>query len=233
MISLVLAALFLPLSHFLIASAPLRGQLASRLGDERYLASYSALTLVAFAWLIIAYLRAPALTLWATPCWVALLLVPVILVGSVLIAAGLSTANPVVVRQGSLFDQADVVRGILRVSRNPFFWGVGLVSLAQVIVLGDVAAILAFGSIAFLGIIGSFVLDAKKARQYIEAWGGYAAATSNVPFLAIIRGRQHLSVREIGLRRIAAGLGVSVITLALDTLLSNASLFANARIAFR
>jgi len=97
-----------------------------------------------------------------------------------------------------------------------------------VIVLGDVAATLAFGSIAFLGIIGSFVLDAKKARQYAAAW-----PTSNVPFFAIICGRQHLPVREIGLRRIAAGLGVSVITLALDTLLSNASLFANARIAFR
>jgi hypothetical protein len=54
----------------------------------------------------------------------------------------------------------------LRVSRNPFFWGAGLLSLAQVIALGDVAAILGFGSIAFLGIIGSFVLDAKKARPW-------------------------------------------------------------------
>jgi uncharacterized membrane protein len=161
------------------------------------------------------------------------LLIPVILVGSVLIAAGSSTPNPVVERQGRLFDQADFVRGILRVSPNPFFWGVGLVSLIQVSMLGDVAAILAFGSIAFLGIIGSFVLDANKARQYVEEWRVFAAATSNVPFVAIIFGRQHLSVREIGPWPIAAGLGVFVITLAFDTLLSSASLFANARIAFR
>ena len=233
MISLTLAASFLPLSHFLIASTPLRGQLIRWLGDERYLASYSAVTLIAFAWLILAYLRAPALALWATPSWAAALLLPVALVGSVLMAAGLSTPNPVIVRQGHLFDQADIVRGILRVSRNPFFWGAALLSLAQVMVLGDFAGLLAFGSIAFLGIIGSFVLDAKKKRQHGEAWRVFAAATSNVPFLAIIRGRQYLSLREIEPRRIASGLGAFLITLAFDALLSGASLFESVRIAFR
>jgi len=74
-----------------------------------------------FAWLIIAYLRAPAVVLWTTPGWVAALLLPVALVGSALIAAGLSTPNPVNVRQGDLFDQVEIVHGILRVSRNPFF----------------------------------------------------------------------------------------------------------------
>jgi uncharacterized membrane protein len=233
MISLALAALFLPLSHFLIASTPLREQLVRRLGDERYLASYSALTLVAVVWLIVAYLRAPTVALWVTPAWMAAILLPAALMGSVMIAAGISTPNPVIVRQGSLFDQADIVRGILRISRNPFFWGVGLLSLAQVIVLGEVAATLAFGSFAFLGIIGSFVLDAKKARQYVEAWPAFAAATSNAPLLAIIRGRQHLSLREIGRQRIASGLGVLLITLAFDAFLTNASLFENVRIAFR
>jgi uncharacterized membrane protein len=231
MISLTLAALFLVLSHFLIVSTPLRGQLVRTLGDERYLAFYSALTLVAFAWLIIAYLRAPTLVLWTTPGWAAVLLLPVALVGSVLIAAGLSTPNPVIVRQGHLFDHADIVQGILRVSRNPFFWGAGLVSLAQVIVLGDIAGLLAFGSIAVLGIIGSFVLDAKKARQHGEAWRAFAAATSNVPFLAIIRGRQRLSMREIGSRRIVSGLGVWLIMLASDTLLSSAGPFEHVLIA--
>ena len=221
MISLTLVALFLPLSHFLIASTRLRRLSVRRFGEQRYLASYSTLTLATFAGLIVAYLRAPVLVVWTTPAWLAALLLPLILVDSVLLVSGLSTPNPVVVNLGHLLDQADIARGILRVSRNPFFWGAGLVSLAQVIVLGDVAAILAFGSIAFLGIIGSFVLDAKKARQNLEAWPAFAAATSNVPFLAIIRGRQHLSVGEIGPWRIASGLGVFLVTLAFDPLLSS------------
>ena len=233
MIGLALVTLFLPLSHFLIASTRLRRLLVRRFGERRYLASYSTLTLVTFAGLIVAYLRAPVLVLWTPPPWLAALLLPVILVGSVLMTSGLSTPNPVIVHHGHLFGHADIVRGILRVSRNPFFWGAGLVSLAQVIVLGDVAAVLAFGSIAFLGIVGSFVLDAKKARQHVEAWRAYAAATSNVPFLAIIRGHQHLAVGEIGPWRIASGLAVFLVTLAFDPLLSSASLFESVRFALR
>jgi uncharacterized membrane protein len=232
MINSALAASFLLLSHFLIASTLLRGQLVRRLGEERYLAFYSALTLIAFVWLFVAYLRAPTLVLWVTPRWVAALLLPVALLSSVLIAAGLSTPNPVIVRQGDLFDQVGVVQGILRVSRNPFFWGAGFLSLAQVIALGDLASLIAFGSIAFLGIVGSFVLDAKKARQHGKAWCQFAAATSNVPFLAIIGGRQHLSLREIGSRRMTSGVGVLLITLALDALLSGAAILDDVRIAF-
>src|SRR5262245_60508207 len=108
MISLALAAMFLPLSHFLIASTRLRGLLVHRFGERRYLAFYSTLALVTFAWLIVAYLRAPTLILWATPLWLASLLLPLSLVGSVLMVAGLSTPNPVVVRRGRLFDQTDI-----------------------------------------------------------------------------------------------------------------------------
>jgi uncharacterized membrane protein len=233
MISLALAALFLVLSHFLIASAPLRSQLVSRLGEERYLAVYTLMTLAAFAWLIIAYLRAPALVLWVTPGWIVALLLPVALVGGVLLTAGLSTPNPVIVRQGRLFEKADIVQGILRVSRNPFFWGASLLSLVQLIILGDAAALLTFGGIAFLGVVGSFVLDAKKARQHEAAWHAFAAATSNVPFLAIIRDRQRLSLREIGPRRIASGFGVLLIMFAFNAFHSSASLFANGWIALR
>jgi uncharacterized membrane protein len=216
MTSLALAALFLVLSHFLVASTPSRSRLVRWLGETRYFAFYRALTLAAFAWLIVSYFRAPTLVLWVVPPSVEVLLLPVALVGGILIAAGLSTPNPVIVRQGHLFDQANIVRGILRVSRNPFFWGAGLLSLALVIVLGDVAGLLAFGSVAVLGIIGSFVLDAKKARQHEAAWQTFAAATSNVPFVAIICGRQRLSIREIGARRIASGFGVLLIMLVVD-----------------
>src|SRR5262249_35010386 len=157
-----------------------------RLGEERYLAFYSALTVLAFVWLVVAYIQAPALVLWATPRWVAALLLLVFLGGGILITAGISTPNPIIVRQGHLFDKPNVVRGMLRVSRSVCFGGAGLFAAAEVMVLGDVAATFAFGSVAFLGIIGSFVLDAKKARQYAAAWPTFAAATSNVPLLAII-----------------------------------------------
>ena len=72
---------------------------------------------------------------------------------------------------------------------------------------------LAFGSIALLGIAGAAILDAKKARNHARGWEGFAAATSDMPFLSIIQGRQRLVWREIGWWRIALGVGAFVIAL--------------------
>jgi uncharacterized membrane protein len=210
MVDLVLASLFFPLSHFLISSTPVRAMLVNLLGGKRYSLGYSLLSVAALVWLIIAYRSAPSLPLWDAPQWLDLALVPVIVVSSVLAVAGLTTPNPVIVGSGALFDRPNIVRGVLRVSRNPFFWGAGLFSIAHLISLGDVAGLLTFGSVGFLGIAGASILDAKKARQHGRAWDAFAKATSNIPFLAIIQGRQRLVLREIGLWRIAVGLCVSI-----------------------
>ncbi len=210
MVDLVLASLFFPLSHLLISSTPLRAISVTLLGEKRYSLGYSLLSVAALVWLIIAYRSAPSLPLWDAPQWLDLALVPVIVVSSVLAVAGLTTPNPVIVRSGALFDRPNIVRGVLRVSRNPFFWGAGLFSIALLISLGDVAGLLTFGSVGFLGIAGASILDAKKARQHGRAWDAFAAVTSNLPFLAIIQGRQQLELREIGLWRIALGTCVSL-----------------------
>jgi uncharacterized membrane protein len=215
MIDLILASLFFPLSHFLISSTPLRAMLVTLLGEKRYSFGYSLLAVAALVWLIFAYRHAPVLQLWNAPQWLGLALIPVIVISSILAVAGLTTANPVIVRSEALFDRTDIVQGILRVTRNALFWGAGLFSIAYIIILGDVAALLMFGSIGFLGIAGASILDAKKARQHGKAWNAFAAVTSNIPFLAIIQGRQRLVLREIGLWRIALGVGVSLGALAL------------------
>jgi uncharacterized membrane protein len=215
MIDLILASLFFPLSHFLISSTPLRAMLVTLLGEKRYSFGYSLLAVAALVWLIFAYRHAPILPLWNAPQWLGLALIPVIVISSILAVAGLTTANPVIVRSEALFDRTDIVQGILRVTRNALFWGAGLFSIAYIIILGDVAALLMFGSIGFLGIAGASILDAKKARQHGKAWNAFAAVTSNIPFLAIIQGRQRLVLREIGLWRIALGVGVSLGALAL------------------
>ena len=214
MIDLILASLFFPLSHFLISSTSLRALLVNLIGERRYSLGYSLLAIAALVWLIFAYRHAPVLPLWGAPWWLGLALSPVIVVSGILAVAGITTPNPVIVRSEALFDQPDSVEGILRVTRNAFFWGAGLFSITHAIILGDVAALLLFGSIGLLGIAGAPILDAKKARKHGKAWNAFAEVTSNIPFLAIIQGRQRLVLREIGLWRIALGVCVSLGALA-------------------
>lgn len=210
---LLLAALFLPLSHFGISSTRLRDALVARLGDQGYLGLYSLVTLGAFWWLVAAYRSAPTEILWFTPPAVRAAVFVVVLVAFVILVVGVATPNPTTVGAEKLLERPDVVRGILRITRNPFLWGVGLWASAHVVANGNVAALVLFGSLMALSIGGSFLIDAKKARRHGQAWARFVAATSNVPFQAIAEGRQELRLDEIGGWRIVLALAVFAIAL--------------------
>ena len=205
MTSLVLAAFFLPVSHFGISSSRLRDILVGTLGEQPYRGLYSLVTAGAFAWLISAYRHAPMDIIWIAPAALRLAMLAVVLAGFVLAVVGITTPNPTILGAEKLFERPDIVRGILRVTRNPFLWGVGLWALAHIVSTGDVASILMFGSIGALGLVGSVLIDAKKARRHGMQWKAFAALTSSVPFLAIAQRRQQLVVAEIGWWRIALG----------------------------
>jgi uncharacterized membrane protein len=68
---------------------------------------------------------------------------------------------------------------------------------------GDRAGLVLFGTMLVLALLGTMSIDAKRKRVLGPKWEGFAARTSNVPFAAILSGRQKLSVGEIGLWRLA------------------------------
>ncbi|MBK3797938.1 NnrU protein [Azospirillum brasilense] len=201
------AGLFLLLTHFGISSTPLRAALVGRLGEKPYLGLYSLVSALAFWWLVAAYNAAPHVPVWSPVgglAWVPVLLVPVALF---LLVAGLSTPNPTSVGQERLLaGDREPVRGILRVTRNPFLWGVGLWAVAHMVPNGDLASLILFGTLALLALGGSVLIDAKLARRLGADWDRYAARTSNLPFAAILAGRQSLVWREIGWWRPAVAL---------------------------
>src|SRR5262249_17465829 len=90
-----------------------------------------------------------------------------------------------------------VVHGILRITRHPFLWGVALWSAFHLLANGDRASIILFGSLLVLAVAGTYSIDAKRARKMGVAGGPVAKATSNIPFAAIIAGRNSLKVGEL------------------------------------
>jgi uncharacterized membrane protein len=216
MTELALAALVLPLSHFGISSTSLRDALVRRVGEPGYLGLYSLVTVVAFAWLVAAYRHAPSAPLWYAPAGVKLLVDLLVLLAFLLVVVGVATPNPSAVGAEALLDRPDVARGILRITRNPFLWGVGLWALAHIVATGDLSDVLLFASVGSLGWVGSFLIDAKKARRLGERWRRFADATSNVPFAAVAGGRQTLGpgvLKEIGLWRVALATAIFVVVL--------------------
>jgi len=183
-------------THY-VSSTPLRPGLVKLLGNNGYIVLYSAAaisTLIAMAW---AYYRAPFMGLWHVPAlrYAPLAVMPVALA---LIAAGLTTRNPTLVGQERWLQGDEPARGILRVTRHPLMWGIALWAAAHVLARGDAASVVFFGAFLWLAVTGTVLIDRRKRSAMGEAWQRFAAVTSNLPFAAIIAGRNHFSVKEIG-----------------------------------
>jgi uncharacterized membrane protein len=187
--------------------------LVARVGERGYLGLYSLISMIAFTCLIIAYRHADARVLWMPSPRLQLLALPLVLLAFLLVVIGLATPNPTAVGADALFSHPESVRGILRITRNPFLWGTAVWAVAHICATGDAASALFFGSIGSLGLLGATLLDAKKARQHPDRWKSFERATSNAPFWAIIQGRQRLSIGEIGAWRALAALGAFALAL--------------------
>jgi len=211
MIWLVAAAAVFLAIHLVISGTRLRDAITGAIGQGAYMGLFSLASLACLVWMGIAYVHAQrggADPVWwtATPVtkWIQLV---VTFVAFMLIVPGLVTPNPTSVRQEGQLSKPDAVRGILRVTRHPFLWGVALWAAGHLMVNGDLASLILFGSLLALAVLGTTSIDAKRRRALGPTWDAFAAQTSGVPFAAIATGRQSLKLGEIGWWR----LGVAVI----------------------
>lgn len=217
---LVLATLVFLATHF-VPATPLRAALVRRIGERAYLAVYSIVALAAIFWMVWAYNRAPLQPLWQVAGFrlVPLVVMPLSLI---LIAAGLMGRNPTAIGQGAALKATEPARGMIRVTRHPFMWGVILWALAHLLARGDLASLVFFGGFFALAALGGALIDRRKAATLGEDWKRFADVTSNVPFAAIAGGRNRFDVGEIGWKRIGVGLALYVVLLAVHPYLFGA-----------
>ena len=185
------------LSHFAISSTPLRAMLVKLIGEKPYLGLYSLMSLV----FIVLFVRAYNVTIqpdlgWMNQIplhWLAIILMPFVFI---LFVAGAIGPNPSIA--GVPVSPPFEVFGIFRITRHPVLWSFVLFSLIHIMAAGDVATAIFFVFIAFLAGYGTVLIDRKKARASGIYWQDFASETSNIPFAAIITGRQKLALTEIG-----------------------------------
>jgi len=201
---LLAASVFFLFIHFAVSGTRWRDVLVARLGERAYQALFSIASLVGIFWMAHAYTRAPSIELWGLLQSLRPLVFAVVFVGVLFVVLGLASPNPTSVGMGGRLAQgAEAARGITRITRHPFLWGVALWALAHLAVNGDLASLILFGSLLLLALGGTALIDAKRRRRFGERWSQFAAVTSSIPFAAIVAGRNRLApaLREIGVLR--------------------------------
>jgi uncharacterized membrane protein len=201
--------------HLGLSAAPLRDRLVARLGERGFQILYALLAVLALGAMIAAYIQAshhfyrwpPVPGLRHLP----LLVMPVALI---LIAGGVLIPNPSAIGMTGALDRPEPASGVLRVTRHPVMWGVGLWAAVHILANGDWASLLFFGGFLLTALGGAWHLDRRMAAAEGARWHRFAAVTSFVPFAALLAGRQRWAWREFG-RPAAWGLGLFALLLVL------------------
>lgn len=208
MLSLLLACLLFFASHRLIAGGPLRAPLVRALGEPAYLGLFSLLEIGLLGWVIVAYAGAPTTSWWLAPVWLRWVAVLLNLLAVTLVVLGVSTPSPTAVGGEAQLARGDAARGVLRITRHPFLVGVALWAATHLLVNGDSASLLLFGTLLLLAGLGPHSIDTRRARQLGERWERFAAVTSVLPFAAVATGRNRVVAGEIGAWRVALAVAV-------------------------
>jgi len=204
MLNLIAASAYFLLIHFGVSGTRLRDTLVARVGEGAYRGAFSFASLIGLVWMIYAYRHASTVHLWDQPLGLRPIAFVLVFVAFLFAVIGLATPSPTQVgMESKLAEGTDIARGMVRITRHPFLWGVALWALVHLIVNGDLASLILFGSLLLLALGGTVAIDAKRRRRFGSGWAQFARTTSSVPFAAILSGRNRISsaVSEIGIVR--------------------------------
>jgi uncharacterized membrane protein len=215
MYNLLASAAVFVLLHRAISGSPVRGLLVRRIGELAYGRAFQIASITSLIWLAIAYAGAnqaeavgPLWSVSSTVRHLQLIIQPSALL---LIVTGLTTPNPATFRQEAVADQPDIVRGMLRVTRHPFLWGVALFAAGHALAAPSPRNLVLFGTLLAVALTGTVSIDAKRRHALGPKWAAFAARTSNIPFAAVLAGRQPLRLDELGWKMIIAVAALSAV----------------------
>ncbi len=212
MTSLALAALAFIGIHLGISGTTLRDRLVARLGLRSYMLAFSAASIAALAWLIVAYRAADYVATWGQLEWWKPVAIVLMLPAFLLVVIGLTTPNPTSVAQEGRVSRPP--QGIVRITRHPFLVGVAIWAGVHLIGNGNLASLIFFAALAIVSVAGTVSIDAKRRRALgAPAWDRFATRTSILPFAAILGGRNTFDAGEVGWWRPAAGLAAYALML--------------------
>lgn len=205
---LLAAAAVFVLIHLAISGTRLRGVLVGVVGEPAYMGLFSLASLGVIVWLSLAYAAARGVgpVFWTVPDAARWAQAGIQLLSLLFVVPGLLTPNPTSVKQEGAIDKP--VTGMLRITRHPFLWGVVIWAAGHLMMNGDAPSLILFGSMAVLGVFGTFSIDAKRKAALGAPYEAFMGRTANIPFAAIVQGRQPLKILEIGWWRLLAAVAV-------------------------
>src|SRR5262249_6356888 len=153
MLNLITASAYFLLIHFGVSGTRLRDRLVTRLGAGPYRGVFALASVIGLVWMVYAYRHAPMVELWGVVLGFRPAAYVLVFIAFLFVVVGITMPSPTRVGMESKVRQgAEAARGMVRITRHPFLWGVALWALVHLIVNGDLASLILFGSLLALAL---------------------------------------------------------------------------------
>lgn len=203
-------AVFIAL-HIGLSATGLRRSAVGVIGEGPYRGLFALASAGALVWMIMGYraLRGDPLDplnrlLYVPEVWGRHAAQGLVLIGFLFAVTGLLTPGPTTAGMEGMLKKEESAKGILRITRHPFLWGVFFWGLGHLLANGERGAVMLFGGLAVMVLFGTRSIDRKSAARDPEHWAQFAAVTSNVPLAAVVQGRNKLAIGEMWWRLLIA-----------------------------
>ncbi|WP_420548296.1 NnrU family protein [Curvivirga sp.] len=206
--NLAFATALFVLSHFLLSSTAIRTPVISKIGDKGFRITYSIISFLTFAWMLVSYGNAFYQPIWEPPMFMRFGTLILMLPACILLFCSLTTKSPTMVGgEESLNDSnpnGNVPKGIITITRHPMLMATSLWAIGHLLSNGDRSTMIIAIGILILSIGGMLHIDQRRSDH--PAWGVIALTTSIFPFHAAIQKRVKIDWKGIGLWRLLGGL---------------------------
>lgn len=197
--------------HVGVSATGLRGVLVRRIGEGPFRGLFALASAIVLAWMIWAYgqMRGNPFdglnaALWTPPAWGRHAAQGLMIVSFLFVVVGLATPGPTLAGAEKMLGKDEPATGVLRITRHPFLWGVAIWAVAHLLANGERFAVMLFGALGLMVLLGTRSIDRKGAARDPEGWARFAAVTSNIPFAAIVQGRNRFALGEMWWRILLA-----------------------------
>ena len=201
------------LTHVGLAAAGPRSRLVARFGEQGFVYVYSAIAAIVFTLVVTTYagvrfegLPGPALGRFPI---VREALIALVVTGVVLMTATFASYHEGPYEAGVTKRRFPPPRGLERVTRHAFFAGLVIFSLAHALLATKLVGMVFLLGYAVVSAVGAWHQDRKLLARFGEPFAEYLRATSAVPFVAILSGRQKLVWSELPYAAIAGGVALA------------------------
>ena len=166
-------------THFAM-SHPLRAPMVKALGAGGFQGAYTVVSFATLAWVYFAFIAAPPADLPGSgdAGWIA---ATIITLPAMILLAGSLVGNPALPTPMAEAQARAEPKGVMRVTRHPMMWGIGLWALSHIILFWSIRTLVTALAMGILALVGAKLQDAKKEALMGESWAEWERRTSYWP----------------------------------------------------